>query len=51
VLESCDGNQDRAIDLLLGMNDPNFKAPAETQVQQHVMVRRLFVSKQSKKRD
>ncbi|XP_006460741.1 hypothetical protein AGABI2DRAFT_150577 [Agaricus bisporus var. bisporus H97] len=37
VLESCDGNQDRAIDLLLGMSDPNFKPAAENQVQQRTM--------------
>lgn len=28
VLESVGGDQDRAIDLLLGMSDPNFKSEA-----------------------
>jgi len=35
VLESVDGNQDRAVDLLLGMSDPTFKSEAPPpQVQQ-----------------
>lgn len=39
VLESVDGDQDRAIDLLLGMNDPDFRSEAMSPTQQPQMVR------------
>ncbi|KAL9711537.1 hypothetical protein Ac2012v2_004608 [Leucoagaricus gongylophorus] len=37
VLESVDGDQDRAIDLLLGMNDPDFRSEAMPPTQQPQM--------------
>ncbi|KAF5351747.1 hypothetical protein D9756_007631 [Leucocoprinus leucothites] len=37
VLESVNGSQDRAIDLLLGMSDPNFKSDTPPVVQQPQM--------------
>jgi len=39
VLESVGGDQDRAIDLLLGMNDPDFRSEAMPPTQQPQMVR------------
>lgn len=38
VLESVGGDQDRAIDLLLGMNDPDFRSEAMPPTQQPQMV-------------
>jgi hypothetical protein len=43
VLESVDGDQDRAVDVLLGMSDPNFKSESPPAVQQPQMVRRSLV--------
>ncbi|KAF9452762.1 hypothetical protein P691DRAFT_772036 [Macrolepiota fuliginosa MF-IS2] len=37
VLDSVDGDQDRAIDLLLGMSDPDFRSEAPPAVQQPPM--------------
>ncbi|KXN90972.1 hypothetical protein AN958_03039 [Leucoagaricus sp. SymC.cos] len=37
ILESVDGDQDRAVDVLLGMSDPNFKSEAPPPVQQPQM--------------
>lgn len=39
VLESVDKDQDRAVDLLLGMSDPEFKSEAPPPIQQPQMVR------------
>ncbi|KAJ3564425.1 hypothetical protein NP233_g8303 [Leucocoprinus birnbaumii] len=43
VLESVNGNQDQAIDLLLGMSDPNFKSEAPPPAPAPQMVRRSAI--------
>jgi hypothetical protein len=47
VLESVGRDQDRAIDMLLGMNDPNYvsqEPPAPVQVRSYILKETKFAS-------
>jgi hypothetical protein len=49
VLDSVKGNQDRAIDVLLGMNDPSYVSERSTQdVSNRVLQARLYPTRMYK---